>query len=62
MIPSPFVSDDYLRSRTALPFGKPLVHASPFSKPFYKSVSFGELPMVRAYKKGGMIRASRLKK
>lgn len=56
MIPSPFVSDDYLRARTALPYGKPLIAGSPFSKPFYKSISFGELPMVKAYAMGGMVR------
>lgn len=46
MIPSPFVSEDYLRARLALPFGKPLVVGSPFNKPFHRSISFGQLPAV----------------
>ncbi len=28
MIPAPFVSDDYLQARLALPFHKPLVRSS----------------------------------
>lgn len=55
MNPPPFVSDDYLRSRLALPFGKPLVAGSPFNKPFNRSISFGQLPMVKAYALGGLI-------
>lgn len=46
MIPSPFVSDDYLRARLALPFGRPLVAGLPFNKPFNRSISFGQLPAV----------------
>ena len=55
MIPAPFVSDDYLRARLALPFGKPLIAGRPFNKPFDRSISFGELPMVKAYAWGGLI-------
>lgn len=58
----PFVSEDFLRARLALPFGRPLVAGQPYAKPYNKSISFGELPMVRNYMYGGMVQKEPLMK
>jgi len=45
---TPFVSDDYLQSRLALPFNKPLFKRFPFNKPVLQPMpSFEDLPAVK---------------
>jgi hypothetical protein len=55
MYPS-FVSNDYLQSRLALPFGKPLLKPFPFNKPVLQPMpNLDDLPTVKGYFLGGLI-------